>query len=253
MQQIDAKSMPSPKTLSTDNQSLQPLPPLPPRDPNIPVPKRALTPKRPSLVNKNPAEDQPTALSFRELNPQLEGTPQAFGGTAGVIQAPPPDTLPDIPMSNATTNVKQWVPGAPQNDYTDNPENISTQNLSVLNRNKMFTLSDYEKVMLGKEAEKLRKYGQQANFDLKQMMESQRFFNLSLADIAQRTVMTVIAIFVDILNYFNKEEKEKRENMSFQEKANQFAIIFLAKERIIYVGVFLVMLSALFMVVFLSS
>jgi hypothetical protein len=162
-------------------------------------------------------------------------------------------------MDEAARKVKQWVPGSPLDIYSDpntgrnNPMDESMRSVSVLNRNTTFNLSDYEKVMLGKESERLQEYGRQANFDLKRMMDSRRFYNLSLAEIAQRTVLTVIAVFVDLLNYFRPEEKEKREGLSFGEKANRFAGIFVAKERIMYVGVFFVLLSALFMVIFLSS
>lgn len=208
-------------------------------------------PVRPMANQDYPVEDQPARITFREVNPQQEGTAQAFGGTAGVIQAPPPDTLPDVPMSEANLKVDQVVPGSPEQIYM--PHDVALKNLAVLNKNTTFTLDDYQKVMLGKERQKLQDFSDQANYDLQRTMESRRFYNLSLAEIAEKTVLTVIAVFVDILNFFSPEQKKEREDLSYQETANRFANIFVVKERMIYVGVFLVLLSSLFMVVFLSS
>ena len=71
---------------------------------------------------------------------------------------------------------------------------------------------------------------------------SQRFFNLSLNDVVNNTVLTVVAIFVDLLQF-------KKGDINYQDLAK----IFISGDRMIYFGVFLIFLSLLFMVIFLSS
>jgi len=219
--------------------NIRPLPSMPSRNYDLPVQRRP-------IANKdNPWEDIPGAIVPRELNPWEEGTPQAFGGTAGSIVAPDPASLPNVPRSEAGLRTNQSVP--------DSPLDESNRNIAVLNRNTLFSLSDYERIMLMKERDKLQEFSRQANFDLKHMAESRRFYNLSLEEIARNMVLAVVAIFVDVLKFFSPEEKEKREDMTYMQSANRFAMIFLQQERLMYFGVFLVFLSAIFMVVFLSS
>jgi len=178
-----------------------------------------------------------------DATPNEVGTPQAFGGTSGKIEQPNPADLPDpLPVQKVGPSAK--VPRKGEED----PQEIAGRNLSVLNRETVFTTSDYEKIMLGKEAEKLQEFGQQANYELKRAMEAQRFYNLSLSDVARNTAMTMIAVMVDLLNLSKETSGE-----NYQEKASRVALIFLKEDRMIYVGVFFVLLSLLFMVVFLSS
>jgi hypothetical protein len=227
-----------PDSVDTSNQiamsenNIQPLPNLPERNYSLPVQKR-------SIANKdNPWEDTIGTIVNRQVNPKLEGTPQAFGGTAGSILAPDPKTLPKIPS---------------ENKIPDSPIDESNRNIAVLNRNSTFTLSDYERVMLMKERDNLQQFSDEANYHLKKRAESERFYNLSLEEIVRNTILTIITVFVDLINHFSSEAQKERENMSFTERASVLSIIFIKDNRLIYLGTFMVFLSILFMIVFLSS
>lgn len=210
---------------------IKPLDPLPSRNYDLPVQKRAM-----ANVD-NVWEDKRGYIKPKQLNPWEEGTPQAFGGTAGAISAPDPSSLPDVP--DTIQNPKN----------PKNPKDISRRTTAVLNRDTLFNLSDYERVMLMKERERLNNISDKANEKIGLSSKSRRFYNLSLEEVARNTVLSVIAIFVDILKFF----EENRKDMSYTESLNRFFMIFLQKDRMMYFGVFLVFLSALFMVVFLSS
>jgi hypothetical protein len=197
-------------------------------------------PKKPVTIKDNPWQDIPGKIVHRQVNPWQEGTPQSFGGTTGSVLAPDPATLPNPPE----------VPVNSENKNNTNSLNVPDVS-NVLNRKTMFSVSDYERIMLMKEGEKLQGLSKSANEELKKTAESQRFFHLSLSKIAENTVLCIVAIFVDILNFFTN--KNEREEMTKMESINTFFMIFLKEERLIYFGVFLVLLSMLFMVVFLSS
>ena len=113
--------------------------------------------------------------------------------------------------------------------------------------------SDYNKIMLSKETDNLQKLQDKANQNLLQKANNARFYNLSLSEIVNRTVLVVVAIFNDILYLMKPEEKKKRRDMNYQDLAGIYAKVFLRNDRMIYFGVFLIFISLLFMVVFLSS
>jgi hypothetical protein len=161
-------------------------------------------------------------MSMEDANPETEGTPQSFGGTSGSIESPDPRTLPNV-ETNVKTNVKT----------------------NVLNKNSLFSIKDYGIIQKGLEAKKLQEFSSGANEQLKKMAMEQRFYNLSLKDIITNTARTMISVFTEIL--------ELKNGLGFQEKANQIALILLKGNRLIYVGVFFVLISFLFMLIFLSS
>ena len=150
-----------------------------------------------------------------------EDTSAAFGGTSGVSSL-----------------------------YLNESKEKST---NVLNDKTTFSFSDYNTLMLQKGKNKLNHLNQKANQYLLQEANNKRFFHLPLSEIINNTVLTVITIFVDLLNLMKPEEQEKIKNMNFQDKAKVYANIFIKKDRMVYFGVFLIFLSLLFMVIFLSS
>lgn len=163
-----------------------------------------------------------------------EETPgQSFGGTAGYITTPDIKSLPEVPK--------------PGDRYS--PIDESNRNISVLNRNTMFSVSDYERVMLANERKQLDDLSEKANVDLQSLIESKNFFNLSLSEIISKTVMVMVEIFVDMIKFF----EEDKEGLTLSEKFTRFYMIFLKKDRILYFGVFLIFVSFLFMVVYLGS
>lgn len=190
----------------------------------------------PDWANKLPT-DGSAVITPTIVNPSQEGTPAAFGGTAGrdVKYGGGLSPLPTTPYAKS-----------PKDKGTSVPEN-------VLNDKTMFSYSDYNTLMLSKENARLNHLDEKANQYLLHQANEKRFYHLQLGEIINRTVLTVVAIFVDLLNLMKPSEKEKRKDMSFQDKAKVYANVFIIKDRMVYFGVFLIFLSLLFMVVFLSS
>ena len=107
--------------------------------------------------------------------------------------------------------------------------------------------------MLQKEQNKLNNLNKKANQYLLQEANNKRFFHLPLSEIINNTVLTVVAIFIDLLHLMKPEEQKKIKDMNFKNKAKVYANVIIQKDRMVYFGVFLIFLSLLFMVIFLSS
>jgi hypothetical protein len=153
-------------------------------------------------------------------------------------------TTPTIPTTSTTpttptTSTTSTTPTpTPTSSFNESPQIES----NVLNKKNIFSYSDYNTVMLANESNKLQHLNSIANNELLKTANSQRFFNLSLNDVVNNTVLTVVAIFVDLLQF-------KKGDINYQDLAK----IFISGDRMIYFGVFLIFLSLLFMVIFLSS
>lgn len=209
------------------------------------------------------------------INPQEEGTVNAFGGTAGSIKVPlnqkgdsPIEwkgvpTLPTTPylkdrnQPGIGTQIPQGNPFVNSNDSSLNgpkpSQELIREKTSVLNKDTTFGYTDFNTLLLSEGQNRLKHLENQANRYLLQKADSQRFYNLSLSQIVDHTILTIIAVFADLLAMMKPDEVEKRKYMSYSEIARKYANIFIRKDRMIYVGVFLIFLSLLFMVIFLSS
>ena len=124
----------------------------------------------------------------------------------------------------------------------------STGNQSnILNNQNIFTYSDYNTVSLANEASKLKNLNHVVNNELLKNKFSKRFYNLSLNDVMNKTVLTIVAIFIDLLKLQKKYSVDN--NINYRDVIQ----IFTSSDRMIYFGVFLIFLSLLLMVIFLSS
>ena len=171
-------------------------------------------------ANKLPTQET-APITPTIVSPGEERTPSAFGGTAGASR------LPVNKSKEKSTN--------------------------ILNDKTLFSFSDYNTVMLQKEQNKLNNLNKKANQYLLQEANNKRFFHLPLSEIINNTVLTVVAIFIDLLHLMKPEEQKKIKDMNFQNKAKVYANVIIQKDRMVYFGVFLIFLSLLFMVIFLSS
>jgi hypothetical protein len=127
---------------------------------------------------------------------------------------------------------------------TSNSTNTSETN--VVNDKNTFTYSDYNTTMLAKEADKLQNLNTINNNEELLYSNSKKFYNLSLNEVVNNTVLTVVAIFVDLLQL---QKKYSKQPINYQDIFD----IFTKGDRLIYFGVFLIFLSLLFMVLFISS
>jgi hypothetical protein len=202
-----------------------------------------------NFANQLPT-DTTTQITPTTVSPSEEGTSDAFGGTAGLSDDTNLSPLPTTPYLQNGNN-----PGIgtsiPIEYTTTNTGTYDVKN--VLNNDTTFSYSDYNTMMLSKENNNLNKLNNLANNDLLKTANNKRFFNLSLKEIIDKTILTVVAIFIDLLKLMKPEESIKRENMSYMDKAGVYSSIFIKNDRMVYFGVFLIFMSLLFMVVFLSS
>ena len=171
-------------------------------------------------ANKIPTQET-APITPTVVRPSEEGTDATFGGSSGVSNLPVKET------KEKSTN--------------------------VLNDETTFSFLDYNTLMLQREKYRLNHLNRKANQYFLQEANNKRFFHLPLSEIINNTVLTVVSIFVDLLHLMKPEEQDKRKDMNFQDKARMYANVFIQKDRMVYFGVFLIFLSLLFMVVFLSS
>ena len=113
----------------------------------------------------------------------------------------------------------------------------------LLNNNSTINYSDFRSMV---RVNRLKKLGDKTNNDLLQEADSKKFFNISLGEIVDKTIVTVVAVFVEFLNLFEKD-------LSYDEKMKEAGKILLENNRMIYFGVFMVFLSIFVMIVFLSG
>jgi hypothetical protein len=121
-----------------------------------------------------------------------------------------------------------------------------TNVINVINDKNTFTYSDYNTKMLAKEAYNLQNLNNINNNEELLYSNSNKIYNLSLNEVVNNTVLTVVAIFVDLLQL---QKKYSKQPINYQDIFD----IFTKEDRLIYFGVFLIFLSLLLMVLFISS
>ncbi len=114
---------------------------------------------------------------------------------------------------------------------------------NILNDNSRFDYSDYRAMV---NTNRLKKLGDTTNKSLLQEAESARFFNISLGELVDKTIVTVVAVFVELLSLLEKD-------ISYSEKLKESGKILIKNNRMIYFGIFLVFMSMMVMCVFLSG
>ena len=111
---------------------------------------------------------------------------------------------------------------------------------NILNKDNVFSYTDYNNMILSKENNNLNELNNLTNNDLLKNANNKRFFNLSLKEIIDKTILTVVSIFIDLLKLMKPEESIKRENMNYIDNIGVFLNIFIKNDRMVYVGVFLI-------------
>jgi hypothetical protein len=127
-----------------------------------------------------------------------------------------------------------------------NENEIDTKviNLSnILKNESIITLNDYEKYKLNEEYNKLYTNSNIANNEINEKKYNERFYNLSLKDIFNNLIKTLVDILNELSNYIENKNKDKRELLE----------IFIKEQRLIYVGVFLIIISLMLFFIDISS
>ena len=107
----------------------------------------------------------------------------------------------------------------------------------------MLTMTDYDKLMLTQQYDKLYNMSKKATKEAEQHKYESRIYNLSINEIAGVMTKTLIDIVNDIVQFINKEDKTM----------NDFVIIFMSNDRLVYVGIFVVIISFILYFIDLST
>ena len=124
-------------------------------------------------------------------------------------------------------------------------EDSKVINLSnILKNESIITLNDYEKYKLNEEYNKLYTKSKIGTTELKEDKENNRFYNLSLKNVFDNLITTIVIIINELTVYIR--DKDKLSNKDLIE-------IFTKDDRLIYVGIFLIILSLLLFFIKISS
>ena len=119
----------------------------------------------------------------------------------------------------------------------------------VKNNTDSLTFSEYHKILQNNH---LFFKDRNENKKLVEEKENQKLFNLSLSQIGKNFANNFIKMLNDMINLIDKYyiEKKYNENDSF---INEFFIIFIKDDRLIYSGIFFILLSFFFYFMDISS
>tara|TARA_Y200000002_G_C22482711_1_gene579441 strand:- start:239 stop:613 length:375 start_codon:yes stop_codon:yes gene_type:complete len=104
---------------------------------------------------------------------------------------------------------------------------------NILKNQSTISLNDYEKYQLKQQYNKLYTNSEIENDKNKQERMNQRFYNLSLKQILNNLSLTLIKIMNEISIYMEKSDRTTKELID----------IFTKDDRMIYVGILLIILS----------
>lgn len=117
-------------------------------------------------------------------------------------------------------------------------------NLSnILKNESVITLNDYEKYQLNEQYKKLYRNSEIENINNEKKKENERFYNLSLKEIFNNLIKTIVDIINDLSIYI--EEK----NNTIENLLN----IFTKETRLIYIGILLIIISLMLFFINISS
>jgi hypothetical protein len=126
----------------------------------------------------------------------------------------------------------------------ENEINTKVINLSnILKNESVITLNDYEKYKLKEEYNKLYTNSNIANNEINEKKYNERFYNISIKDVFNNLIKTLVDILNELSNYIENKNKDKRELLE----------IFIKNERLIYVGIFLIIISLMLFFINISS
>lgn len=106
---------------------------------------------------------------------------------------------------------------------------------NIINFNSIFSLTDYEKMKLEEQYNQLYEKGRKETEAETIKKEKERFYNLSLKQIVINMFNNLVDILNDLVNFINSDNKSY----------NRLIDIFTYKDRLIYFGIFLLMLAVM--------
>lgn len=113
----------------------------------------------------------------------------------------------------------------------------------VLKYYNMISASDFDKYLISKQQLELDNKGEEATAQAIKDKENERFYNLSLRSIGENTTRVLVNVLNDLVAYVNSDYK------TFGGLFN----IFTKEDRLIYVGIVVIILSLMFYFVNVSQ
>ena len=117
----------------------------------------------------------------------------------------------------------------------NNPNNINNQNTEkrVLKNNFNFNYSDYQKLKIAEQYNELYTKQFTENTENEKIVENKKIYNLSLNDLFKNTSVTFSSLLNDLVIYYNQDHKT----------LNEFILIFTKQQRLIYLGIIIILFA----------
>lgn len=119
-----------------------------------------------------------------------------------------------------------------ENNNNEN-ENDKQNEKRVLKNQFNFNYSDYQKLKLAEQYNELYSKQFTANMENEKIVENKKIFNLSLNDLFKNTSVTLSDLLNDLVIYYNQDHKT----------LNEFILIFTKEQRLIYLGLLIVLFA----------
>ena len=119
-----------------------------------------------------------------------------------------------------------------ENNDNDN-ENDKQSEKYVLKNKFNFNYSDYQKLKLAEQYNELYTKQFTENTENEKIVENKKIYNLSLNDLFKNTSVTLSDLLNDLVIYYNQEHKT----------LNEFILIFSKQQRLIYLGIIIILFA----------
>ena len=125
-----------------------------------------------------------------------------------------------------------------------NKEKSDPQNINVLKKKYTLNYTDYEKLKIAEQYNKLYSNVYKENKDNVEIYENKKIFNLSFNELIQTASMTYINLVNDLSIYFFKNNEK-----SF----NKLGIIITKNDNLFYIGILILIIAFLLWIINITS
>jgi hypothetical protein len=119
------------------------------------------------------------------------------------------------------------------NENNENDENKENNEKYILKNKFNFNYSDYQKLKLAEQYNELYSKQYTTNVENEKIIENKKIFNLSITELLKNTSISFSDLLNDLVIYYNQDNKT----------LNAFFLILTKKERLIYLGILIVLLA----------
>ena len=119
-----------------------------------------------------------------------------------------------------------------ENNNNEN-ENDKQSEKRVLKNNFNFNYSDYQKLKIAEQYNELYTKQFTENTENEKIVENKKIYNLSLNDLFKNTSVTLSDLLNDLVIYYNQDHKT----------LNEFILIFTKQQRLIYLGIIIILFA----------